>query len=262
VTDAEAALLGLVQGLTEFLPVSSDGHLVIVQRLLGIAEKGMVFEIVVHVATLASVLLFYRKRVAKLARGVLLRDSEALVYVGKLAVATLPAVVAALTIGDFLESQFESARAAAVGLLITGAVLWTTRYTYATARLETPSWSTAFWMGCAQAIAILPGVSRSGLTLAAALALGLSPLVAAEFSFLMSIAAIAGAAVYTLPELLAAPPGHSLVLWIGAAVALVTGIGAIWFCIRLLRLGRLYWFAYYTWAAGLAMLAWLHAHGG
>ena len=261
-TDAEAALLGLVQGLTEFLPVSSDGHLVIAQRLLGIAEKGMVFEIVVHVATLASVLLFYRERVAALVRGVLAGRRDALEYAGKLIVATLPAVAAAVTIGDFLESQFESARAAAIGLLITGAVLWTTRRSHATASLAAPSWSIAFWMGCAQAIAILPGVSRSGLTLAAALALGLSPLVAAEFSFLMSIAAIAGAAVYTLPELMASPPGHSGVLWIGAAVALVTGIGAIWFCVRLLRLGKLYWFAYYTWAAGLAMLAWLHVNGG
>ena len=261
-SDAEAALLGLVQGLTEFLPVSSDGHLVIAQRLLGITEKGMVFEIVVHVATLVSVLLFYRERVSELVRGVLGGRPEALRYGGKLAVATLPAVVAAVAFGDFLESQFESAHAAAVGLLITGAVLWTTRHTHASAHLEAPSWSTALWMGCAQAIAILPGVSRSGLTLAAALALGVAPMAAAEFSFLMSIAAIAGAAVWTLPALLASPPGHMGVLGIGAAVALVSGIGAIWFCIRLLRRGSLHWFAYYTWAAGLAMLAWLHAQGG
>ncbi len=260
--DAEAALLGLVQGLTEFLPVSSDGHLVIAQRLLGMSEKGMVFMITVHVATLASVLLFYRVRVAELVKGVLSGRREALIYGGKLVVATLPAVLAAVTIGDLLESQFESARAASIGLLITGAVLWTTRYTAASAHLESPSWSTAFWMGCAQAIAILPGVSRSALTLAAALALGVAPVAAAEFSFLMSVAAITGAAVWTLPELLASPPGHTGVLWIGAAVALVSGIGAIWFCLRLLRRGNLYWFAYYTWAAGLAMLAWLHVHGG
>lgn len=261
-TDGDAALLGLVQGLTEFLPVSSDGHLVIAQRLLGIAEKGMVFEIVVHVATLVSVLLFYRERVSELVRGVLTGRREALIYGAKLVVATLPAVVLTLLFGDFLESQFESARAAAIGLLITGAVLWTTRHTHASARLASPAWSTAFLMGCAQAIAILPGVSRSGLTLAAALGLGLAPMAAAEFSFLMSVAAIAGAAVWTLPELLASPPGHSGVLWIGAAVALVSGIGAIWFCIRLLRRGSLHFFAYYTWAAGLAMLAWLHFHGG
>ena len=261
-SDAEAALLGLVQGLTEFLPVSSDGHLVIAERLLGVSEKGMVFVIAVHVATLVSVLLFYRERVSELVRGVLTLRPEALRYAGKLVVATLPAVVAAVTIGDFLESQFESTRAAAIGLLITGAVLWTTRHTYASARFDAPSWSTAFWMGWAQAIAILPGVSRSGLTLAAALALGVAPVAAAEFSFLMSIAAIAGAAVWALPELLAAPPGHMAVLGIGAAVALVSGIGAIWFCLRLLRRGSLHWFAYYTWAAGLATLAWLHLHGG
>jgi undecaprenyl-diphosphatase len=117
-------------------------------------------------------------------------------------------------------------------------------------------------MGCAQAFAILPGVSRSGLTLAAALALGVAPLAAAEFSFLMSVAAISGAAVWALPELLAAPPGHSRVLAFGIAAAFVCGIGAIWFCIRLLNRGSLHWFAYYTWAAGLATLLWLHAQGG
>jgi undecaprenyl-diphosphatase len=261
VNDAEAALLGLVQGLTEFLPVSSDGHLVIAQNLLGIAEKGMVFEIVVHVATLVSVLLFFRTRVIELVRGILSGNGDAWTYGGKLVVATLPAVALTLAFGDFLESQFESARVAAIGLLITGAVLWTTRRTAASASLVSPSWSTALLMGCAQAVAILPGVSRSGLTLAAALALGLAPVAAAEFSFLMSVAAIAGAAVWTLPELIASPPGHSGVLWIGAAVALVSGIGAIWFCLRLLRQGHLYYFAYYTWAAGLAMLAWLHFQG-
>jgi undecaprenyl-diphosphatase len=262
VTGAEAALLGLVQGLTEFLPVSSDGHLVIAQRLLGIAEKGMVFEIVVHVATLASVLIFYRERVLELVRGVLAGRPEAWRYGGKLAVATLPAVVATLGFGDFLESQFESARAAALGLLVTGAVLWTTRHSFASARLSEPGWSTALWMGCAQALAILPGVSRSGLTLAAALALGVAPVAAAEFSFLMSVAAISGAAVWALPDLLAAPAGHAGALSLGAATALVSGVGAIWFCIRLLSQGSLHWFAYYTWTAGLAMLAWLHAHGG
>jgi undecaprenyl-diphosphatase len=262
VTDAEAALLGVVQGLTEFLPVSSDGHLVIVQRLLGIAESGIVFEIVVHVATLVSVLLFYRERVAALVRGVLARQPEALRYGGKLIVATLPAVLAALVLGDFLKSQFESARAAAFGLLVTGAVLWTTRHRFAAIRSDALSWSTAFWMGCAQAIAILPGVSRSGLTLAAALALGVAPMAAAEFSFLMSVAAIAGAAVYTLPDLMASPAGYGEALATGAATALVAGVIAIWFCVRLLRSGNLHWFAYYAWAAGLAMLVWLHAHGG
>jgi undecaprenyl-diphosphatase len=261
-TEGEAALLGLVQGLTEFLPVSSDGHLVIAQRLLGIAERGMVFEIVVHVATLASVLLFYRQRVIELVGGVFARRPDSWRYMLKLGLATLPAVVLTLAIGDVLESLFESARAAAVGLLITGAVLWTTRFTAARTHETEPSWSTALWMGCAQALAILPGVSRSGLTLATALAAGVAPTAAAEFSFLMSVAAITGAAVWALPELIQSPPGHGAALLTGAAIALVSGILAIWFCIRLLRQGHLHWFAVYTWAAGLAMLLWLHSHGG
>jgi undecaprenyl-diphosphatase len=262
VTDTEAALLGVIQGLTEFLPISSSGHLVITQRLLGIAEHGIVFEIVVHVATLLSVLLFFRSRVVGLVRGVLARRPDALRYGGKLAFATLPAVVAELALGDFFGAQFESARSAAIGLLATGAVLWTTRHRFASERPGDPGWGAVFWIGCAQAIAILPGISRSGLTLAAALALGVSPLAAAEFSFLMSVVVILGAAIRTLPELMATTAGQWPVLLIGAGTALVVGIAAIWLCIRLLRSGSLHWFAYYTWAAGLAMLAWLHVHGG
>jgi undecaprenyl-diphosphatase len=262
VTDAEAALLGVLQGLTEFLPISSSGHLVIAQSLLGIAQHGIVFEIAVHVATLLSVLLFFRGRVIQLARGVLAGHPDALGYGGKLALATLPAVVAELSLGEFFSAQFESARSAALGLIATGAVLWTTRRRFAPERPGDPGWGAAFWIGCAQAIAILPGVSRSGLTLAAALALGVTPVAAAEFSFLMSVVVIAGAVIWTLPDLLATPTGQWAALSIGAGTALVVGIAAIWLCIRLLRSGSLHWFACYTWAAGLAMLAWLHVHGG
>jgi undecaprenyl-diphosphatase len=214
------------------------------------------------VATLVSVLLFYHERVLELSRGVLARRPEALRYGGKLAFATLPAVAAALGFGAFLEEQHESARAASIGLLVTGAVLWTTRHTSVSAHHGEPGWGAALLMGCAQALAILPGVSRSGLTLAAALALGVAPAAAAEFSFLMSVAAILGAAVWAFPELLASPAGHAGALWTGAAFALASGVAAIWFCVRLLRSGSLHWFAYYTWAVGLAMLAWLGLRGG
>ena len=113
----EALLLGLVQGLTEFLPVSSSGHLVMLQELLGAAQEGVLFEVAVHVATLASVLIVYRQRVASLTVGVLRRRPEALRYVGKLVLATLPAVAAVLAVGDFFDAQFESPAVAGVCLL-------------------------------------------------------------------------------------------------------------------------------------------------
>ena len=254
----EALLLGLVQGLTEFLPVSSSGHLVILQTWLGIHEEGMLFEIVLHVATLVSVLIFYRRRVGELILGALRGRPEAWRYVGKLGLGTLPAVLAVLLVGDFLEAQFESAGAAGVGLLLTGAILITTRRTLETAKLPEPSWAAAWWIGCAQAVAIFPGVSRSGSTVAAALALGVTPAAAAEFSFLMGTIAIAGAAVRSLPELAAVPVDLGGALFLGGVAALISGIAAIWLFIRLLASHGFYRFAYYTWALGLLTLAILY----
>ncbi len=125
----EAILLGLVQGLTEFLPVSSSGHLVMAQSLLGVHDEGIVFEIVVHVATLVSVLVFYRARVASLGLGALRGDRAAMAYAAKLCMATLPAVAVVLLAGDVIEAQFESPAVVGVSLIATGGILWTTRAT-------------------------------------------------------------------------------------------------------------------------------------
>jgi undecaprenyl-diphosphatase len=255
VASFEAIFLGLVQGLTEFLPVSSSGHLVILQTWLGIHEEGMLFEIVLHVATLVSVLIFYRRRVGELVVGVFQRRPDAWRYVGKLALGTLPAVLVVLALGEFLEAQFESAGAAGVGLLLTSAILVSTRRTVETAKLPEPSWAAAWWIGCAQAVAILPGVSRSGSTVAAALALGVRPAAAAEFSFLLGSVAIAGAAVRSFPELARVSVDAGGPLLLGGVAALVAGVGAIWLFVRLLGSHGFYRFAYYTGALGLLTLA-------
>jgi undecaprenyl-diphosphatase len=253
----DAFILGLIQGLTEFLPVSSSGHLVLSQELLGIHQEGLRFEVAVHAATLVSVLVFYRRRVLQLARGTLRREAESLRYVGKLAVATVPAVAAYLLAGDWLEAQFELPSVVGVCLIATGGILWTTRRTLGAARLPEPGWRGALWIGCAQAVAILPGISRSGSTVAVALALGVAPAAAAEFSFLMSVIVIAGAAFEKLPGLSTASAHETAALAIGAVAALVAGVAAIWLFVRLLRTRHLYRFAYYTWAVGALFLVWL-----
>lgn len=256
-TSFDAILLGLVQGLSEFLPVSSSGHLVIAQALLGLSHEGLLFEIAVHVATLVSVLIFYRQRVARLVIGALSGDADAWRYGGKLVLASVPAVGAVLLFGDFFTAQFESPAVVGLCLLLTGQVLWTTRKTAPAAHLEEPGWAAAFAIGCAQAFAILPGISRSGATVAAALALGVRPVAAAEFSFMMSVIAISGAAARLLYNLDAVPSGELPgLLWAGAA-ALVSGVAAIWLFVRLLRGQTFYRFAYYTWFAGGAILVWL-----
>ena len=253
----EASLLGLVQGLTEFLPVSSSGHLVMAERLLGIHTEGVLFEVVVHVGTLLAVMAFYRKRLLALLRGILAGGADAWRYVGKLAVTVVPGAVAALTARDFLERLFDRPAVTGGALIATGAILWTTRSTLDRAHREEPSWTDAFVIGCAQVLAIVPGLSRSGTTVAVALALGVSPLAAAEFSFLMSLPALGGAALLQLPDAQAASGELQGALLAGGAMAALSGVAALWLFLRVLKERSFHQFAWYTWTAGAAFLFWL-----
>jgi len=258
----EALVLGLVQGLTEFFPVSSSGHLVVVESLLGVhAEGGLVFEIAVHVATLVAILVYYRRRIAVLTVGVLTGDRPALEYAGKLVVGTLPAVLVGLLGKDFIERQFANPALVGFALLVTGCFVYSTRWTARAATLGTPTWAMALAVGCAQAVAILPGISRSGSTVAAGLALGLAPGPAAEFSFLLGIVAIAGAAVLMLPDLSAASPAMLGSVLVGSVAALTSGLAALWLFVRMLRSGTFQYFALWAWGAGAAFLAWLWLSG-
>ena len=252
-------LLGIVQGLTEFLPVSSSGHLVMAQTLLGSAPGGgIVFEVAVHAATLVAILIFYYKRVWGLTVGTLTRDADALRYVAKLALATLPAIGVALTARGFIEEQFASPTVAGALLLVTGFIVWTTRYTVDKGSNVEPSWRNALIIGCAQAFAILPGITRSGTTVATAMALGMAPAAAAEFSFLLGAIAMAGATVLLLPEISSASPELMTSILAGGTAALISGLLALVIFVWLLKSKRFHVFAWYAWIAGAAFLAWLH----
>ncbi len=255
-----AALLGLVQGVSEFLPISSDGHLVIFETLLGVGEEegGLSFVIAVHIGSLLALLLFFRERILGLIRGLLTRDAASIAHIGKLALATLPAVGVGLFLKDRVEAAFQTPWLAGAGLLVTGTFLITTKRTLPQAHALAPSFGHALAIGCAQALAILPGVSRSGSTIALALALGIAPLAAAEFSFLLGIIAIVGAAVLDLPALLAAGATSAATpMLIGAAAAALSGLAALALFVRVLASQRFHLFAYYCWAAGAAFLAYL-----
>jgi undecaprenyl-diphosphatase len=252
----EALVLGVVQGLTEFLPVSSSGHLVMAEALIGMNEEGLLFEIVVHVGTLLAILLFYQRRIAAVVVGVLERDSGALVYTGKLALATLPVVVVGLLAKDAIARVFDEPWLVGVALFFTGSMLLTTRWTVRKAQGEEPTWAQAFVIGCAQVVAIVPGISRSGTTVAVALALGVAPLAATEFSFLMAIPAIAGAAILVIPDALASPDGTLPTYLMGGLAAFASGLAAIWLFVRLLQRQLFHVFAWYCFVAGAAFLLW------
>ena len=253
----EAALLGVVQGLTEFFPVSSSGHLAMFQALFGGREGGaLLFEVAVHVATLIAIVFFYRHRIRALIAGVLDWNREAIDYVGKLIVATVPSVIIGLTAKDWIEAQFSNPLLVGCALLVTGAIVFSSRWTAAGAIAQTPGWAVVVAIGLAQAFAILPGISRSGSTVAVALALGVAPRIAAEFSFLLGIIAISGAAVLMLPGVSQAEPRLLLNIGIGSLTALISGLLAIWLFVRMLDRSLFHYWAWYCWAVGGSFLVW------
>lgn len=253
----DGVVLGVIQGLTEFLPVSSSGHLVVAEQVLGVPPHGVVVEVALHVSTLAAVLLVYRARIGELLRGIAERGDAAWRYIGLLVVATIPAGLAGVLLGHWFERAFGSLLAVGVDFMITGAILWSTRRVSERAQLAEPSWRGAGGIGLAQAVAILPGVSRSGSTVAAALWAGVRPARAAEFSFLLSVPVIAGAAVLELPKLSAGVERVGMgPLILSCVTALLGGIVAIKVLVRVLERGAFYRFAPYCWLIGAGTILW------
>lgn len=253
----QAVILGLVQGATEFLPVSSSGHLVLAERLMGISTDGVTFEVAVHAGTLVAVLLYFRRRIGDLVRAVLGGGSTGSLegvaasrrMIMFLVIGSIPAGLVGLIFKSEIEAMFAAPRMAALFLIVTG--LWLLAMKWARAPGGTMSTAKAWWIGCAQAVAILPGISRSGATIATGTLLGVSPAVAAEFSFLLSVPAVAGAMVLSLPDVLAAGRFDPAIL-IGAVTAGITGYFALSAVFAALRRRRFLWFGAYCLTVGVA----------
>jgi undecaprenyl-diphosphatase len=198
-------VLAVIQGLSEFLPISSSGHLVLAETLLPGGEqlpKGVGIEILLHLGTLAAVVFHYRERISLLITGVFQKSGEGTHqrhYFLKLLVATVPAVIAGVFIFDTNGNFFSSTTVVAGGLLITAIVLFSSMFAKSSSGEIT--YLNAFLIGVAQAFAIVPGISRSGSTIIAARHLKIPPQEAENFSFLIAIPAILGAAILKLPEL-------------------------------------------------------------
>jgi len=251
-------LLGLVQGLTEFLPVSSSGHLVLTESLLGV-EAPLAFEVWLHVATLTAVLFALRREVLALARSLDPRDRgdqarRSRIWILALVLGTVPAAIVGLTAGDQVEAAFTSVRLVGVDLLLTAVVLFLSRFAPPRNLPLTPS--RGFLIGVAQALAILPGVSRSGMTLVAGLFLGLSGENSARFSFLLAVPAILGAVVLEAHELAALGSHAAVPLAVGFLSAAVSGYLAVLLVWRIMERGRLAVFAPYCLLVGLVVLLW------
>lgn len=253
-------LLGILQGLTEFLPISSSGHLALAEQLFRVHKPGIVFDIFVHFGTLLSVLWVFRERIVRLVLAPV-RGGADLKLLGMLIVGSIPTGILGLTLDSVAEAAFTRSWAVGLGLIVTASVLFfVERRRSAKAKsLEQLGWRDALWVGLAQGIAVLPGISRSGSTIAMGLFCGLRREDAAEFSFLLFIPAILGATALKLGEALADPGAHSA-LWgsylAGTIVSFLSGIVAIRFLMRFLRERRLTPFAIYCLLLGVLALGW------
>ena len=258
----QALALGVLQGLTEFLPVSSSGHLVLVPWLLGWASPGLLYDLVVHLGTLCAVVAYFWRDLAQLIVGLWqLVAHRRMTPSGRLALllaaGSVPGAVAGYLLQDLFESLFGQPPVVAAFLLVTGLLLWVSdRLGQRTRALEALRLPDALVIGLAQAVAIAPGISRSGATVSAGLLRGLTASEAGRFSFLLALPIILGAAGYGLLKAArgAAAPMAWGALAVGFLAAAASGLAAIRFFLGYVRQHSLRPFAYYCWAAGLLAL--------
>lgn len=252
----KSILLGILQGLSEFLPVSSSGHLVIAEYLLDFNIGGLAFEVFVHLGTLVAVLLVFRKDISRLIlavpdifrlpSGKLSKERREFALLAVyIAIGSLPAALIGLLLKDTIERSFESHLLALVMLFFTGIIVWSSRYTREKGR-ELSGYR-ALLIGIAQAFAILPGVSRSGSTIVTGLWLGLPRHQTARFSFLLSVPVIFGAGVLKMKDVVQQPLPETEIFYIICATiaAAISGYFAIIWLLNVIKKQKLEWFGVY-----------------
>ncbi len=266
----EAILLGVVQGLTEFLPISSSGHLVLFQHLLGFRQPEILFDVCLHVGTLAAICVVFFKEIKQMLVTLLLLPArsraagglkklymtdEAVRMAALICFGSLPTALLGLIFHQFVDRLFASVAMVGVMLLVTGCMLWLTR------RLGQPGRALmgltvkdALLVGLVQGLAILPGISRSGATISAALFAGVDRETAGRYSFLLSIPAILGALVLEADASISQATIPPEVMLIGAAVAAGIGYAALKILLFVVNRGKLHRFAPYCWLVGATAL--------
>ena len=264
----QAIIIGLVQGLTEFLPVSSSAHLIFTQQALGLSDVGLAFDVLLHVGTLVAVVAYFFSDIISMIKGFFLslidlKDGKFMEEVRrdpykKLAwltiIAAIPVGIVGVLFNDLVESLFTGITVPAFFLLITGCLLYVSqRMNSGGIDLSNITLKEALIMGCGQALAVMPGLSRSGTTIAAGLFSGLDKEFAAKFSFILSIPAILGAGVFQLKDLSGGNVEIEACI-AGFIVAVISGYLAISVLLKLIREKSLDIFAYYCWIVGAVIL--------
>jgi undecaprenyl-diphosphatase len=249
----DALILGSLQGMTEFLPVSSSGHLVLGQHFMGLSLPGNFFEVLVHLGTLCSVLVVFRTEILKLIQSI--KSAESKIMLSALVIGTIPAVLIGLSMKDKISQLFENPLAVSFSLILTG--IWLVMTKWFVNQQSNINLKNGFLIGCAQAIAIIPGISRSGATIGVAMLLGISPEKAAKFSFLLAIPAIAGAGLLTAIDI---DPALVSSLSSGTIIAaffssFLVGWAALTWLLKLISKGQFHWFGLYCMVIGILTLS-------
>lgn len=274
----ESIILGLLQGLAEFLPISSSGHLVLGKELLGMEEAGMFFDIMLHAGTLLSIFVVFRKKIVDMIVGCIHRDKTQLKEVGYIVLASIPTAIIGIGFKKPLESLFENPRAVCCALLVTATLLFVSQWGRTGSKHPEcegvqMNWWRALVTGVVQGVACIPGISRSGSTISGMIFLGVNRKYAGEFSFLMSIPAVGGAALLDVikwvkcqnPEKIAqyvlenpekaqacAEAGKfTPELLVGMLVAFIFGVIALKWLMAFVQKGKFHYFSYYLWVAGI-----------
>ncbi|MCL2356272.1 MAG: undecaprenyl-diphosphate phosphatase [Defluviitaleaceae bacterium] len=251
----EAVMLGIVQGIAEFLPISSSGHLVVLQRIFGFDEGLLTFDIFVHIGSLAAILVVFWRDVWELIRKPFCKMN------GLLIIGTIPMVIGAFFLGGAVRGGFfNNGIWLAVAFTVTGVVLFITdKFREPTKEERDITWKDALFVGFAQALALPPGISRSGMTIAGALSRGIKRDAAANFSFMLAIIAIAGV---SFVEILEIATGRVTIdnigavpLFFGALASALVGYLSIHLLLKLIKACKLRYFSFYVWGlAGLILL--------
>ena len=246
----EIIILGIIQGITEFLPISSSGHLVIAQIILGVKSPGNTLEVLFHFGTLMSVVYVFFEDIKKIF--LTMNEKNNQLYIFYIIIATLPAIFAGLLLKDYFLIIFDNVYLVGLALCSTGLLLILSKRFKNNQKAI--AFSSSILVGIAQAIAIIPGISRSGSTISICMYLGIPPKEAARFSFLLSIPVILGASILSFLEIESNLTFNYLTLTVAVITSFVTGVLALKILLKILETGRFYFFGFYCLIAGVSTI--------
>ncbi|HSW35394.1 MAG TPA: undecaprenyl-diphosphate phosphatase [Candidatus Limnocylindrales bacterium] len=251
----EAIILGLIQGLTEFLPVSSSGHLVLFQDILNLVKPGITLEVILHFGTLLSVFWVFRKDFIDLLS--FRKDKDQRYYLFVLIIGVIPTAAIGIFLRSYVDLLFQSTLVVGIAFMITGGILkFLTMLPEGNKNHTQIMVRDALWIGLFQGLAVIPGISRSGSTIAAALWRGLDRKTAVRYSFMLSAPVILGATILEVSSILATGLDRAMLLnyFAGGLVAFLAGIAAIQIFIKVLSEQKFQYFAYYCWVLGTIVI--------